>query len=319
VPAVTDGSIVFSARALGSPLRLTLTGVDQASADAAWDTVLDEFASTDRALSNYREDSSVTALNRRRADAPIEPTDPRLYAALALSDRAWRTTDGRFDPRVAVPLQRLGQPGPVRVVVGPHQPADRWLSRDPCSRSAGTSEPVDLGGIGKGLALRWAWRRLSRNLPTDQAGALLECGGDLVGKGPGPDGDAWLIAIEDPAADDEKAATSGGPLPLAVVGLRVGGLCTSSIRRARWLSPAGDPVHHLIDPRTGQPGGDGLLAVTVAWPDPAWAEIRTKELFLAGAAGIAPLARSADLAAWWVTTDGRLEMTPRARQMTHWP
>ena len=45
-------------------------------------------------------------------------------------------------------------------------------------------------------------------------------------------------------------------------------------------------VHHLIHPRTGEPGGDGLLAVTVAAPDPAWSEIWSKTLFLAGRAAM---------------------------------
>ena len=190
---------------------------------------------------------------------------------------------------------------------------------------ASASEPVDLGGIGKGLALRWAWDRLTRILPDRDAGALLECGGDLVGRGPGPDGAEWLIGIEDPRADEpvERATNPSdspdGVPPLAVVGLRGGALCTSSTRLSRWIDPSGEPVHHLIDPGTGRPGGDGLISVTVAWPDPAWAEVRTKELFLVGSVQIAAIARARDLAAWWVTTDGVLEMTPRARQLTRWP
>ena len=63
----------------------------------------------------------------------------------------------------------------------------RWLRRDPRARTASTSEPLDLGGIGKGLALRWAWDRLTRVLPDRDSGGLLECGGDLVGRGPGPE------------------------------------------------------------------------------------------------------------------------------------
>lgn len=325
---VTERSRSFAGRALGSPLRLTLTDVEVGLPDVAWAVVVDEFAAVDAALSNFRDDSALTVLNRRVGGGGLVPIDRRLYAALALADRARRETDGRFDPRVALALQDLGRVGPVPVASHPgrRDGADCWLRRDPRSRAAATSEPVDLGGIGKGLALRWAWTRLTRILPDRQVGALLDCGGDLVGRGPGPDGEDWLIAIEDPSAgpyanpaDRVPAGSSDGPAPLAVVGLRGGAICTSSTRLAHWLDPAGRPVHHLIDPRTGRPGGDGLLAVTVAAPDPAWAEIRTKELFLAGSEAIAGIARRRDLAAWWVTADGTLEMTPRARQATRWP
>ena len=88
--------------------------------------------------------------------------------------------------------------------------------------------------------------------------------------------------------------------------------------RRRWTSPDGEAVHHLIDPSTGRPGGDGLLAVTVAGPDPAWAEVWSKALFLVGPSGIADAARARGLAAWWVAVDGTLEMTPAARPMTVW-
>ena len=80
----------------------------------------------------------------------------------------------------------------------------------------------------------------------------------------------------------------------------------------------GRTVHHLIDPGTGEPGGAGLHSVTVAATDPAWAEVWSKALFLEGSDGIAGAARGRDLAAWWVTTDGALEMTPAARQRTTW-
>ncbi len=77
-------------------------------------------------------------------------------------------------------------------------------------------------------------------------------------------------------------------------------------------------VHHLIDPSIGEPGGDGLLAVTVAGPDPAWAEVWSKSLFLAGRQSIATVARGRGLAAWWVADDGSVEMTPAGRSTTLW-
>ena len=77
-------------------------------------------------------------------------------------------------------------------------------------------------------------------------------------------------------------------------------------------------VHHLIDPRTGEPGGDGLRAVTVTADDPAWAEVWSKALFVEGQRDIGRLARARGLAAWWVGADGVLDMTPAARVRTMW-
>ena len=181
--------------------------------------------------------------------------------------------------------------------------------RDPRRRSLALSEPIDLHGIGKGLALRWAWSLVSRSLP-DNAGGLLDAGGDLIGRSPAVDGQDWLVGIEHPLAPES---------PIAVVALARGAVCTSSIRVSNWTNATGGSVHHLIDPVTRRPGGEGLLSVTVAGPDPAWAEVWTKDLFLRGPAGIGERARALGLAAWWVDDAGELSMTPLARLVTRWP
>ncbi len=94
-------------------------------------------------------------------------------------------------------------------------------------------------------------------------------------------------------------------------------MTTSSVGVHAWVVD-GRPVHHLLDPATGQPGGNELLAVTVAGRDPAWAEVWSKSLFLSDRAGIAKLARTRGLAAWWIGLDRSLEMTPAARIRTVW-
>ena len=305
------GPLVFEDRALGSRLRLSLTGADGMVAERAWDAVRAEFDGVDRSLSGFRADSEISRVNVGTPGAETRVGD-RLYGALALADRAWRVTGGRFDPRVHDALRRLGQPGPI----GP--PMDRrsglgsgspWVSRCPRTRRVAVAEPVDLHGVGKGLALRWSWRAVERLLPA-AAGALLEAGGDLVGRGPSGDGGPWLIGIEDPRGRRD---------PLAVVALARGAICTSSTRISRWVDPTGRERHHLIDPATAVPADGGLQSVTIAAPDAAWAEIRTKELFVAGRARIGDRARGLGLAAWWVTDDGVLEMTPHARLVTRWP
>lgn len=75
---------------------------------------------------------------------------------------------------------------------------------------------------------------------------------------------------------------------------------------------------HLIDPRTSEPGGNGLVAVTVAARDPAWAEVWSKALFLEGHRAIAAAACARGLAAWWIIEGGALEMTRAARVRTAW-
>jgi thiamine biosynthesis lipoprotein len=128
-----------------------------------------------------------------------------------------------------------------------------------------------------------------------------------------PPESGWRVGIEDPAGRGLAGAE-----PVAGVALAAGAVATSSVSVRRWTSPDGDPVHHLIDPRTGTSARTGLLAVTVAGPDPAWSEVWSKALFLAGRAAIGDEARRRGMAAWWIDAGGRLGMTPAARQRSAW-
>lgn len=318
----------FDGRAMGSPLRLTVVGRTARAAMAAWRSVVAEFEAAEQAMSRFRASSDLMSVDRAAGDDRPIPVDRRLTRALVAADRAGRITDGRFDARVLGTLERLGYAG---ADVGPATAADqrdrtregrsrdvgvqpdgpgRWLRADPRASVVSVTEPVDLGGIGKGLTLRWTWRRLDRcGFLGPDGGAMIEAGGDLIAGGAAPQDGPWIIAIEDP---------HGGEPPIATVAVVQGAIATSSILVHRWTAPDGRQVHHLIDPRTSEPGGAGLASVTVAGPDPAWAEVWSKTLFLHGAEGIATVARQRGLTAWWVRDDGRLEMTAGARARTTW-
>jgi len=320
-----DAGERFERRAMGSPLRLTIVGAPPAGAADAWRQVSDEFELAEEALSRFRESSDLTTVNRAAGSGRCIRVDRRLADALVAADRAGRITGGLFDARVLVDLERLGYAG-VRLDVavtaddrtaaahdgGRRYPTGdhRWLTLDPRADEIALAGPVDLGGIGKGLALRWAWRRVARaGLVDGDGGALLEAGGDLVAGGQAPQGGPWIISIEDPAGGDD---------PIATVAVPGGALATSSTLVHQWTAADGRTVHHLVDPRSGEPGGAGLLSVTVAGPDPAWAEVWSKCLFLCGRADISALARGRGLAAWWVTDEGTVEMTAGARIRTTW-
>jgi thiamine biosynthesis lipoprotein len=281
-----------------------------------WRSVLDEFELAETAMSRFRDTSELTTLNRSAGSGiPARPSR-RLRQALVAADRAHRITAGRFDPRVLVDLDRLGYRGaalgdPVDEAWDAAADDDghavdagrRVVGLAGCD-GLGVTRPIDLGGIGKGLTLRWTTHRLER---LGARSFLLEAGGDLVARGHDPDNGPWLVGIEDPAGGDDLAVMAVADLAVA----------TSSILVNRWRVD-GRVVHHLLDPSTGEPVDRGLVAVTVAGPDPAWAEVWSKVLFVGGRDAIAAEARERGLAAWWIADDGTLEMTATARAMTIW-
>lgn len=227
---------------------------------------------------------------------------------------AYLITGGRFDPRVLRHLVDLGYRDSF--ASGVHDPSPAGTAAS--APGAGTwspeftpdgvrigEHPIDLGGIGKGLAVRWA----SRLLREAGSGFLIDAGGDIALGGCSDEGRAWRVAVEDPWAPDAE--------PLAVLESTGTGIATSSIRLRHWRV-GNREVHHLIDPRTGEPGGTGLMAVTVAHPHTDRAEVWSKVLFLEGAARIGAAAAAQGLAALWVTSEGSLHMTAAMEQQVIW-
>jgi thiamine biosynthesis lipoprotein len=241
-----------------------------------------------------------------------------LYAALEEARWAHVMTGGAFDPRVLRCLEDWGYDRTLPFTSGevsvdrpagrpaPDRPRGRWRPGFDRHRRAVRlgREPVDLGGIGKGLAVRWA----AEALAGAGSASLVEAGGDLFAAGPGPDGDGWRVGVEDPRGDRD---------PVAVLRLADLGAATSSIRVRRWRVD-GREVHHIVDPRSGRPADTGLLSVTVVGPDPARAEVWSKALFLAGRGRVRQLADERGIATLLVDTDGVVGVSRAMRPYLMW-
>jgi thiamine biosynthesis lipoprotein len=232
---------------------------------------------------------------------------------------AYRETGGLFDPRILAALKQIGydrsfaygaapevtpQPQGDPAAVAPF--GHPWLPEFDEARSeiAIGEIPIDLGGIGKGLALRWAAARLAGCCPW----FLIEAGGDCSLGGPSPTGGGWSVGVEDP---------EGGQTPAAVLAITDAACATTSTRLRRWRAGSVQ-VHHILDPRTGWPAESGLLSVTVVDADPATAEVWSKSLLIAGPDHIASLASSKELAALWIDERGRIEASPQMTEFIRW-
>jgi FAD:protein FMN transferase len=317
-PAVTAGryrtDLVRHFRAMATDVTCQVAA-PRAGAASALHRAQEVFHRVEAACTRFDPASPLMLANaapRRWHRVPDE-----LYLAVEEAAAAHRETGGLFDPRVLDVLRSWGYdrslafadrpdlPAPPRPAPRPpgHRP---WRPRFSPQRRAVRlgADPIDLGGIGKGLAVRWA----AAELAGCGAAALVEAGGDLHAAGAGPDGDGWRVAVEDPR---------GGAEPVVVLRIADAACATSSVRIRHWRV-AGRPVHHLIDPRTGAPGGTGLLAVTVVDPDPVHAEVWSKALFLAGRGAVRAVADSHGIAALLVDAGGTVGMSRAMRPHLLW-
>jgi thiamine biosynthesis lipoprotein len=287
---------------------LTLLPDDRA--DEALGLVDQVFQAYEVACSRFDPHSE---LNTYLESSEPQVLSPELSTVLQLAFAAYVETDGRFDPRVRATLEALGYgqtfSGLVELGTAPTANPQVTLWENPVLDAAQRrfrpqGSALDLGGIAKGAALAAAASRLHKAAMH----GLVSAGGDLVIVGPS-DGRNWPIAIEDPIP--------GATDPVAVVEVSSGAVMTSSVRVRQWRAGT-TPVHHLIDPRTGLPGGHGLAAVTVIGDDPVAAEVWSKTLFLDGLVDGLAEAEQRGLSAIFVSREGDVVVSSTAQSVLTW-
>lgn len=309
-----------SFRAMASQVTVQLGGVDGDEAAAAADRVENLFSEMESARTRFVPCSPLMIANA--APRSWHHVPDSCLAAIHEAHQAYRSTGGLFDPRVLRSLQANGYDSSLPFATGNVQVDGRgaesvhperrsWRPRfdDNRGRVRLGPAPIDLGGIGKGLAVRWAMSMLEGC----GTSVMVEAGGDLATRGTGPEGTGWRAAVEDPLVP----AGAEHRQPVAVLDVSDRAVATSSIRLRTWRA-AGQVVHHLIDPRTARPAKTGLASVTVIHADPGWAEVWSKSLFVVGAEDIAAHAVAKGLAAVWVENTGRVRVSPAARDHVLW-
>ncbi|MBW4029693.1 MAG: FAD:protein FMN transferase [Acidobacteria bacterium] len=309
-----NDSVIASSRAMASAVSITVprATATQVQLEALLHRALRVFEDVEVACTRFNPSSPLMRTNESPARWHRVPAV--LYRALREAYEAYERTGGVFDPRVLDTLVALGYDatlsfeGPdvrvgARTVARAHRGA--WRPRFRAHKcDVWLGDAVELGGIGKGLAVRWASDVLAPRLRD----YLIEAGGDCYLAGRAPDGEPWRVGVEDPG---------GATTPVAVLALSDRAVATSSTRLRHWR--VGEQrAHHLIDPRTGACGGDGLVAVTVVGADTARAEVDSKVLFLAGREAIADAAAATGVAALWCDDEGGVTINEAMRPYVAW-
>lgn len=288
VRLVPNATVARARFLMGARLAIEATGPDAVSAIEA---AFEEVGRLDKVMSNWRDDSEVSALNREAASHPVK-CGPHLCAVVGAALLWAEESGGAFDPTVEPLVRRLGlrgaegrlpgvpgQADPVPPAPAATTPAttaaDRWGWRhvrfDEARRLVRFDGPgigIDLGGIGKGYALDAALGVLvSRGIET----ALLDFSGQILVHGRGPDDGAWTIGVTGPDDRDRP----GESVRVAAGSLASSGNGERSVRGAQ------GPVGHILDPGAGAPAVFGGT-VTVLGPDGVTADALSTALFVMG-------------------------------------
>ena len=244
--------------AIGSRWQISST---QALDPAVLQLVLARADAFDATYSRFRPDSLVAELARRPGSYRF-PAD--AGPLLALYRRLYDATEGAVTPLVGDVLEHLGYGRDYRLQRSPGtRVAPAWddvLTVD--GTDVRTTSPVllDLGAVGKGFLVDQVADLLTAAGLTD---FVVDASGDLRHQG----SRAERVGLEDP----RRAGHVIGSAALVNTSL-----CASATQRRSW----GDGLHHIVDPRSGEPVS-GVLASWVTHPSCAVADGLATALFLA--------------------------------------
>jgi len=274
---------------------------------AVLDSAFDEVARLEGMFSNWQRTSEVSRLNDEAARGPVG-CSAELFAAVRIGLRWAEETGGAFDPTVEPLVRALGLRGEEGRLPGMEDaPAPVGVETDPAARppigwrhvhlhraarsvrfdTEGVG--LDLGGIGKGIALDAAAGVLRRH---GVRRALLDFGGQVLAVGRPRRAPAWSIGIADPEDRDRV---------IAVVGIDRLSLATSS-NSERFVETPRGRLGHILDPAEARPARfQGSL--TVAAHDATSADALSTALFVMGPDRGAAWAEARDIPALYLWRD----------------
>lgn len=266
------------------------------------------FAEVDLACSRFRPDSELSRLNA--AGGELLAISPTFADLLATALRAAKLTGGAVDPTCGRALTSLGYDrdfADVRAagdvpprLTGPVGPVPGWrqVRLDQGARRVrlGGGAQLDLGATAKA----WAADKCAEQIASSAGcGVLVSLGGDVAVAGePPPAG--WPVRVTDDHAAPPGAAGQ-------TVTISAGGLATSGTTVRTWAM-GGRPVHHIIDPATGEPARSCWRTVSVAAGTCIDANTASTAAIIRSAAALDWL-HDAGLPARLVRHDGTVETT----------
>lgn len=230
------------------------------------------FADIDVKLSNYRDDSEISRLNRQKTTDWL-PVSREIAELTVIAKQVHDKTHGCYDltvkplfdlwgfsktenrvPSDAEIKQALAHVGMARVDVD----MDKLLLRrqDP-------EIQIDLSSIAQGYSVG-AIAKLLESYGIHNY--LAEVGGEMQVKGVKADGKPWRVAIEKPTPMAHEIQR------IVDIHQQNGTAVMTAGTYRNFFEENGKVYSHILNPQTGRPVTHQLLSVTVLHPDPTWAD-----------------------------------------------
>lgn len=235
----------FGFEAMASSCEVLLVSSSKRDAQSVALLAIEEIARIEHKYSRYRPESIVSRINAAAGHDGVQ-CDDETVSLLQYADTLYNTSGGLFDITAGVLRKAwdfkdavLPDPAILSSLLG----LIGWDGVERTGRMVRlpiAGMELDFGGFGKEYAADQAANLLYRK---GVRHGYVNLAGDIRVVGPRPDGEAWMIGIQDPR-------NKGGII--ASIPLTFGALATSGDYE-RFFDLDGHRYCHILHPRTGYP------------------------------------------------------------------
>ncbi|MED1787291.1 MULTISPECIES: FAD:protein FMN transferase [Brevibacillus] len=230
-------------------------------------------------LSRTLQGSEVYRINEQAGKQAV-PVSRETYEVIKKSIQFAELSEGQFDPAIG-PLVSLWNIGHDNAKVPSEEKLTEALQvidyhqivLDDAKRTVFLKQPnmaIDLGGIGKGYAADQIAVYLTEKGFTS---AIIDLGGNILALGKKPNGNDWIIGIQDP---DRNRGNQLGKLKVTNKTVVTSGIYE------RYFEENGKLYHHILNPATGYPVENNLFSVSIITNESADADALSTTGFALG-------------------------------------
>ncbi len=267
---------------MGTFAEVSVYSNDEKTAGKSIEEALDEIERMDRIMSNYKNNSELSQLNKKAAKSPV-PCGKELLDVIEQSQYYSELSGGTFDITVSPIVALWGffhEKG--------HIPSDKNIEKllpavsyknIVIDKSNDLQKPstvffknaqtqIDLGAIGKGYAVDKALEILKKFKISN---ACINLGGNIYVLGTPDRKNAWKIGVQNPRNKNEI---------LGYLELKNEATATSGDYE-RFFEFKGKRYSHIINPQTGRPVS-GTIATTIIAPTGTEVDALSTSTFVLG-------------------------------------
>ena len=267
---------------MGTFAEVSIYSHDEKTAGKAIEGALDEMERMDRIMSNYKNDSELSKVNKKAAKSPV-PCNTELLDVIEQSQYYSELSGGAFDITVS-PIVALWGFFREKGHVPPDKEIEKLLpavsyknivvKKNAETKKSGTvffkdiKTQIDLGAIGKGYAVDKALE-IIKKCGVDNG--CINLGGNIYVLGTPPGKNAWKIGVQHPRNSGEI---------LGYLELKNEATATSGDYE-RFFEFNGKRYSHIINPQTGRPVS-GTIATTIVAPTGTEVDALSTSVFVLG-------------------------------------